>query len=139
MSAPRNKHINAGFVIGEAEALIKAYSYVFNSSEPDDQKALAYWVNEYGQDLAIDSGSALVKNVNFFDGFLSQKNSCFYHFPGPLLKLGIMPMYDALAGRLLGNFARPQISHEGLYSTKIFLQICLFLFSVHILIARLKK
>jgi len=135
-SCPRNKHINAGFVVGYSENLIEAYTAVFNSVLLDDQKALAEWINSNSQDqhIAIDSGSALVKNVNFFDGFLSQKNSCFYHFPGPLLKLGMMPMYDSLSSKLLGDFARPQSTHELAQTIKQFLQICLILLLLQFLV-----
>jgi hypothetical protein len=134
VNAPRNKYLNAGFVMGSARHLLTAYINAYNSAEKDDQKALSLWISEHGEGVALDSGSALVKNVNFLDGFMSQKNSCFYHFPGPLLKIGLMPMYDSLCEKLLWQFARKQNPSEIVQSTKIFVQIVLVLVAINLLV-----
>jgi hypothetical protein len=123
--------VNAGFVIGKAALLEQVYSWIVHESPfDDDQKSLSLWITKYGDaTVALDTGSALVCNVNIFDGFGHLKTSCFHHFPGPLLKRGYFPQYNSACKKTLGVDARlihPNFMHEALTFLIIFMCCSIF-------------
>lgn len=104
----RNR-VNAGCVVGRAGPLLQMYDWVLENHFEDDQRGIAAWINNYGEKLvALDSGSALIYNGHVFDGLVTSKTAFFQHFPGPLLKLGMMPLYNATLRRSIQNYARCQ-------------------------------
>lgn len=147
---PRKKHLNAGFVMGNASMLKNVYAWMASSTLEDDQLALSHWVNTFGDSIvALDTGSALMCNVHVVDGFGHLKTSCFHHFPGPLLKLGLFPQYNHACRKTLGIHSRykyPSFSVEALiylgliflvYGFYVYLQRCKL--GTHSLIQSLKN
>lgn len=101
--------INAGCVTGYATSLLKMYEWILTKNYEDDQLGIASWINLYGHDsVALDSGSAIIYNSNVFDGMRFLSSAFFHHFPGPLLKLGLFPLYNNSATKILGTYARKQ-------------------------------
>ena len=101
--------INAGCVVGRAGILTKMYAWVLDNHFEDDQLGIAAWIDTFGEKLvALDSGSALIYNGHILDGFVTSKTAFFQHFPGPLLKMGLMPLYNRTVKRAIHFYARLQ-------------------------------
>ena len=119
-SSPHS-NINAGFICGYSKALQKMYSdilssYPENEKDFDDQKAIANYVdeqNKHNQDvvnnnqlvISLDSNGVLCRTHNIFDSVFDirkeqQQLSSFHHFPGPMLKIGLFPIYNTICNLL---------------------------------------
>ena len=123
-------NINAGCVVGRADLLEKVYSWILDNNFDDDQLGFSKWIELNGkQDVSIDSGSTLFYNANVFDGLRPSKSGFFHHFPGPLLKLGIMPLYNNTARSVLGFSARLQYP-DTIVETLLFAICAIMLFYV---------
>lgn len=113
--------VNAGCIVGYAGVLLQMYKWIFDHEYEDDQRGLADWVDLNGtKTVALDSGSALIYNGHAFDGLKGSKTAFFQHFPGPLFKQGLMPIYNSVVRKTLGTFARP------IYPSEI-LTVCLWI------------
>jgi hypothetical protein len=108
LSTPvHSKHVNAGCVMGAAGELLRAYEWILATGISDDQLGLASWISFVGPTVvALDFGAAIVQNVHVLDGSIDTSTAFFHHFPGPLLKHGLFPHYNAHARRVLGVYAR---------------------------------
>ena len=130
---PRKKHANAGFLMGNAAILENLYGWIVNYSPyEDDQLSLAAWINNFGDaTTALDTGSALVCNQHMVDGFGQIKTSCFHHFPGPMLKLGLFPQYNYACKKILGINGRlqyPPFFLEAVFYILFALSMCFIVF-----------
>lgn len=105
---PFRKHVNAGGVAGYAKYLLKMYSWILNENFEDDQLGVSQWINQPKniKKVALDFGSNLFYNAHILDGLRAPMSPFFYHFPGPLLKLGLMPSYNIRAQQHLKEYAR---------------------------------
>jgi hypothetical protein len=121
--------VNAGCLVGQSNQLSEMFSWILENNYQDDQLGLAAWINLFGKDtVALDSGSTLFYNANIFDGIKPQKHGFFHHFPGPLLKIGFMPLYNNTARKFLGTSARLQYP-DTILETFVFAVFIMCLFS----------
>lgn len=107
---PWRRHVNAGCVMGRAGVLADMYAWILRHKYKDDQAGLAAWINEQGPErVALDVGSTLVYNGHVLDSPTAAKTShaFFAHYPGPLLKWGLLPHYNVTVKHVLGAYARP--------------------------------
>jgi hypothetical protein len=122
--------VNGGCIAGRSEMLGHIYSWIVSKNYEDDQKGLADWIDLYGHDsVALDSGSALFYNGNIFDGLRPARSAFFHHFPGPLLKYGLMPLYNNTVKKVLGYSARAQYP-DTIIQTLLFAAFVTFAFFV---------
>jgi hypothetical protein len=101
-------NINAGCIVGYCGELLKAYKWILKNNFQDDQLGLSKYVELFPQKFGLDYGSSIFYTSHILDGIQIPKgtNSLFYHFPGPLLKLGLMPSYNSAAFKHIGFYAR---------------------------------
>lgn len=83
----QKKYVNAGCVIGKAKHLLEVYKWIIsNSTEKDDQKALANYVNLHPSFVKLDMGSHFIKNKKFLEPLspseMQSRGAFFLHYPG---------------------------------------------------------
>lgn len=101
------KYVNAGVIVGYVKELKLMYKWVIDYDYTDDQKGIADYINTYGHDsVALDYGSSLIYNGHILDGYKVNKTAVIHHYPGILLKLGFMPLYNKTVQQQLGTYAR---------------------------------
>jgi hypothetical protein len=101
-------NMNAGCVAGYCGELRKAYEWILNNNFEDDQLGLSKYINLNPQKFGLDYGSSLFYTSHILDGMRVPPgtNSLFFHFPGPLLKYGLMPAYNSAAFKHIEFYAR---------------------------------
>lgn len=108
---PSKKYLNAGFLMGVSKEIKEMYKFL--KEKDDDQYAMATYLLENKDKFAVDHANHLVQNVHFFDR--TMENPFFFHFPGPLLKHGFFPQYNAMAKKILDNLSYQVYPHEVYY------------------------
>jgi hypothetical protein len=128
-------YINAGVIIGQVKQLKQMYKWVLHQQFTDDQLGIASYINQFGHDnVALDFGSSLIYNGHILDGFKPNKTAFIHHYPGPLLKLGFMPLYNKTVELILGVYARkiyPDFKQELLLKLIMISSMMYLLFSLH--------
>ena len=101
-------NINAGCIAGYSGELQKAYEWILENNFEDDQLGLSKYINLNPQKIGLDYGCSLFYTSHILDGIKVPRgtNSLFFHFPGPLLKYGLMPAYNFSAFKYIGFYAR---------------------------------
>jgi hypothetical protein len=113
-------HINSGFFMGPAKNMVKVLNYMLsleNKSHPltteDDQVALAHYINEYPDDVALDTDAKIVANISvvLFHHIdfqndriyhnLTDEYPCFTHTPAKLTDL--MTRTNYVGSHVLGD------------------------------------
>lgn len=99
--------------MGPSSIMIKVLTYMLALGIEDDQKALCIYVNNYPEDVALDTKAKVVANItpsilqyiDFQNGRIKNKLTdeypCFSHTPGKMTDLMIRTNY--VGNHVLGN------------------------------------
>jgi hypothetical protein len=107
---PYRQYLNAGCIIGKTQSLIDMFQWILNNNYDDDQYGLAQWIHMNNYDLKnvkLDYGSNIFYNSHVLDGYFNT-SAFFAHFPGPMLKWGLDPIYNFHCKNVLKNNASLQ-------------------------------